>query len=108
MDMRYVCPKDVQKMLLGQARSIYWPKDVKKMLVQQAWSVYWKNWAAKHEYEELNEGIRLEPSLARASSGSAAKEEKGRVDGHASQYRQKIGAGRRLSLEKALRHWLVK
>ena len=37
IDMRcvYVCPKDVQK-----------------MLVQRARSVYWKNWAAKHEYEE--------------------------------------------------------
>ena len=62
--MRYVCPKDVQKMLLGQARSIYWPKDVKKMLVQQARSVHWKNWAAKHEYEELKERIGLEPVLA--------------------------------------------
>ena len=29
------------------------PKDVKKMLVQTARSVYWKKWAAKHEYEEL-------------------------------------------------------
>ena len=46
-DMRYVCPKDV-----------------KKMLVQQARSTYWKKWEAKHEYEELNEGIWLEPSLA--------------------------------------------
>ena len=45
--MRYVCPKDV-----------------KKMLVQQARSVHWKKWAAKHEYEELNEGIWLEPALA--------------------------------------------
>ena len=32
-DMRYVCPKDVKKMLLQQARS-----------------VYWKKWAAKHWY----------------------------------------------------------
>ena len=39
IDMRYVCPKDV-----------------KKMLVQQARSVRWKQWAAKHEYEELIEG----------------------------------------------------
>ena len=36
--MRYVCPKDVKKMLLQQART-----------------VYWKKWAAKHEYEELKE-----------------------------------------------------
>ena len=34
--MRYVCPNDVEKMLLQQAKS-----------------VYWKKWAAKHEYEEL-------------------------------------------------------
>ena len=32
IDMRYVCPKDV-----------------KKMLVQCARSVYWKKWAAKHK-----------------------------------------------------------
>ena len=31
IDMRYVCPKDVKKMLLQQART-----------------VYWKKWAAKH------------------------------------------------------------
>ena len=45
--MRYVCSKDV-----------------KKMLVQQARSVCWKKWAAKHEYEDLKEGIWLEPALA--------------------------------------------
>ena len=37
------------------------PKDVKKMLVQRARSVYWKKWAAKHEYEELKEGTWIEP-----------------------------------------------
>ena len=42
VDMRYVCPKDVKKMLLKQARS-----------------TYWKKWAAKHEYEELKECIWL-------------------------------------------------
>ena len=47
IDMRYVFPKDVQK-----------------MLVQQAMSVCWKKWAAKHEYEELLEGVWLEPALA--------------------------------------------
>ena len=49
-DMRYVCPKDVEK-----------------MLVQRARSVYWKKWAAKHEKEELKEGTWLEPwpALAR-------------------------------------------
>ena len=47
VDMRYVCPKDVKKMLLQQTRT-----------------VYWKKWAPKHEYEELKEGIWLEPALA--------------------------------------------
>ena len=45
--MRYVCPKDLEKMLL-----------------QQAGKVCWKTWAAKHEYEELKEGTWLEPALA--------------------------------------------
>ena len=35
IDMRFVCPKDVKKMLMQRTRS-----------------VYWKKWAAKHEYEE--------------------------------------------------------
>ena len=26
-------------------------------------SVYWKKWAAKHEYEDLKEGVWLEPEL---------------------------------------------
>ena len=48
IDMRYVCPKDV-----------------KKMLVQQARIVYWKKWPAKHEHEQLlKEGIWLEQALA--------------------------------------------
>ena len=47
IDMRYVCPKDVKKMLTHQGRTIYW-----------------KRWAAKHENEELKEGIWLEPALA--------------------------------------------
>ena len=48
VDMSYVCPNDV-----------------KKMLMKEAWSTCWKKWAAKHEYEELKEGF-----LARASSVS--------------------------------------
>ena len=40
------------------------PSDVKKMLVQRGRSVYWKKWAAKHEHEELKEGVWLEPALA--------------------------------------------
>ena len=40
------------------------PRDVKKMLVQRARSLYWKKWAAKHEYEELKEGAWFEPAQA--------------------------------------------
>ena len=40
VDMRYVCPKDVKNILLTQARS-----------------TSWKKWAAKHEYEDVKEGI---------------------------------------------------
>ena len=51
---------------------IKWPQwhtwifegEAKKMLVQQARSVRWKKWAAKHEYEELKEGVWLEPAQA--------------------------------------------
>ena len=46
VDMRVVCPLDVAKMLLKQART-----------------VYCKRWAAKHECEELH-GVRLEPNQA--------------------------------------------
>ena len=47
VDMRYVCAKDVKKMLLQQVRT-----------------VFLKELAAKHEYEELKEGIWLEPAVA--------------------------------------------
>ena len=47
IDMRHVCPKDV-----------------KKMLLQQVTPVYWKKLSAKHEYEEMKEGVWLEPALA--------------------------------------------
>ena len=47
IDMRFVCPKDVKKMLVQTARSVYWTK-----------------WAVKHEYEELEEGTWREPGLA--------------------------------------------
>ena len=58
MDKRYVCPADVKKMLLGQARSTYWRK-----------------WASEARVRGIEGGC-----LAGASSGSAAKEDKGRVD----------------------------
>ena len=43
------------------------PRNVKKMLVQSARSVYSKKWAAKHKHEELKEGVWLElaPALLR-------------------------------------------
>ena len=47
IDMKFVCPKDV-----------------KKMLVQTARSVFWKKWAAQHEHEELKDRAWLEPGLA--------------------------------------------
>ena len=53
--MRFVCPRDIEK-----------------VLVQRARSVYWKKWAAKHEHEKLKEGAWLEPALA----SSLAKESK--------------------------------
>ena len=46
IDVRYVCPKDVKKMLLQRARS-----------------VHWKKLAARHEDEELKEGAWLDPGL---------------------------------------------
>ena len=45
--MRFVCPRDIEK-----------------MLVQRARSVFLKKWAAKHEHEELKEEVWLEPALA--------------------------------------------
>ena len=44
VDVRTVCPQDAKKVLLKQARE-----------------AYWKRWAAKHEHEELKEGVWLEP-----------------------------------------------
>ena len=40
------------------------PKDIRKVLVQRARSLFWKKWAARHECEELKEGAWLEPGLA--------------------------------------------
>ena len=34
------------------------------MFLKQAGSTCWRKWTAKHEYEELNEGMCLEPALA--------------------------------------------
>ena len=40
------------------------PQDVKKVLLKQAKMVCWKSWAAKHACEELKEGVWLEPIQA--------------------------------------------
>ena len=37
-----------------------WPEDVNKMLLKEARMVYWKRLAANHEYEDLKEGVWLE------------------------------------------------
>ena len=90
IDMRYVCPKDVKKMVLQQARR-----------------VYWKKWAAKHEHEELKESIWLEPALALPRK----KTKEDWTEKHRNV--QNIGSGRRVleggfGAEKTLRHWLVR
>ena len=78
------------------------PKDVKKMLLQQARIIYWKKWAAKHESEELKEGIWLEPTLA-----LLRKKTKEEWTETTSKRGQKIGFGRRLGAEESPRHGLV-
>ena len=85
IDMNFVCPRGV-----------------KKMLVQRARSVYWKKWAAKHPYEELKEGVWLG-----TSSSSLAKESEGGKDRKASQCGQE-DLGRRLDTRETDRHWLVR
>ena len=42
-------------------RVVVCPQDVKKMLLKQARMVCWKTCAAKHECEKLKGGVRLEP-----------------------------------------------
>ena len=54
--MRYVCPKDVKKMLLKQARSTYWMK-----------------WAAKHEHVKIiTEGLGARKLGEAADNGATA------------------------------------
>ena len=50
--------------LLFEGMIVVSSQDVKKVLLKQARMVYWKKWAAKHEYEELKEGLWLEPPQA--------------------------------------------
>ena len=82
VDMRVVCPQDVKKMLLRQARI-----------------VYWKRWAAKHECEELTEGVWLEPiqAMMRRTISEAW------TDKHRHVTRKLV-----VGAEKIVRHWLVR
>ena len=60
--------REVQQESLRQCENLHeirvHQKDVKTMLSKQARSAYGKEWAAKHEYEELKEDTWLEPALA--------------------------------------------
>ena len=49
--------------------SVVWPHDVKRMLLEQAKMVFWNKWTATHECEELKRR-----SLAGANPRDAAKE----------------------------------
>ena len=84
VDMRYVCPKDVKKMLLNQART-----------------TYCKKWDTKHEDEELKEGIWLEPTLALLRR----RTKEGWTDKHRFVAR-KLGLGS-MGAEKTVRCWMV-
>ena len=82
-DMRFVCPKDV-----------------KKMLVQRA--VYWKKWAAKHGYEEFQRG-----NVAGTRASSLAEEGEGQLDRKAPKCGQEDLFGRRLDAKKTVRYRLA-
>ena len=47
------------------------------MLLKPARMVYWKKWATRHEFEELKEGVRLEPihAMLRRKTNEAWTEE---------------------------------
>ena len=81
VDMRFVCPKDVKNTLSKEARSAHWKEMGSEARVRRFEGRY----------------------MARASSGSAAKENKETMDSKASKRCQ-----RRMGVEKALRHWLVR
>ena len=86
IDTRYVCPKDV-----------------KKMLVQRVRSVYWKKWTAKHEYEELKEGAWLGPGLAVVRK----KEKRDWTEKHRNMARKIFLEGGWLDARKIIRYWMV-
>ena len=68
------------------------------MLVRRARSVNWK-WAAKHEHEELKEGVRLEPALA-----LLRKKVEGGVDREPAQCSQKAFLRRMMGAKETVRY----
>ena len=85
IDVRYVCPKDVKKMLLQRARS-----------------VYWKKLAARHEDEELKEEAWLDPKLVLLRK----KVQENWTEKHRNCGQEDL-LGRRLDAKEIFRHWLV-
>ena len=79
---------------------VVWPQDVKRMSLQQARMVYWKKWAAKHECEELMEGVRADQAMLRRKDQRV-------MYVYAPQCDEEGGRGRRMCAEKNVRHCLV-
>ena len=79
------------------------PQDVKKMLRRQTTTVYWRRWPAKHECEELKEGVSLDPiqAMLRWKINDEWTEKHRKCDA-------KACCGRRLGAEKIRRCRLVK
>ena len=44
--------------------TVYMIVDAQTMFLRQARMVYWRKWAAKHECDELKEGVWLDPMRA--------------------------------------------
>ena len=78
------------------------PQDVKKMLLKQASMVCWKRWAAKHEWEELKEGVWLEPiqAMLRRKTNESWKDKHRICD-------EEVGRGSRMGAEENVRDWVV-
>ena len=74
-------------------------QDVTKMFIQRGREVQCKEWAAKHECEELKEGVWIEPMLMMQK-----KEVERVVDEQAPQRDEEVGDGRRLGAEAASRY----
>ena len=65
------------------------PAGDENLFLKQARTVYWKKWAAKHQCEELKEGVWPEPLQASDTSKNDQRSE------------------RRMGAEKMIRHWSV-